>query len=434
MEKEIDRISKKLEESENLSPKQIEKLEKELEKNTTDLNQVNSEIPILKEKTREAVSAHYSKKIESLTKELENLVKQNPGNLQKIKELTEKVDEARSNKDFAEKEEMTIIAEFKAYKGTFKDGDTIGINPYESNLTELNRPGGFARGGETEIKKDTYKKASEQVFSNDKRKQDYAVQIIETWGDNEGKADSLNTWDVAKLTLGPGIAARGVLQQAFSNFNRNEPDEFQTLFGRFGIGVTAGTKGPDLTVVVPRSLNPIQQNSSNYSPGQLLKGDEAIDFIINDPVLLLQLVKAGKNEKWQKAMSTVVIKTSIETGAFNFKVSYHYNDSQTGKQSIQKILWDQIVDSLEEKIKVATYASLADEAHAKGSAYTCQKNADDEYSKQVKQNNLDGRKPELLSKASRLEMARSVLKNVPPHRRKAFEKAISGFKFSDVGL
>lgn len=178
--------------------------------------------------------------------------------------------------------------------------------------TLVDRPDGFANGGPAyrnglvedavgnaitqadEARQAGSTNLQETVLTEDYR--ELATTILYTFQQLEGPPSSMNTWDSADLTAASGIAARGVLESMLFRFHESNPQEFRNLFGRFGVGVENGRRGPALTVRVP---NDTTIGSHTITAGETIHGEQAIQYIINDPVLLVQFRRAGHSEGYQ---------------------------------------------------------------------------------------------------------------------------------------
>lgn len=140
-----------------------------------------------------------------------------------------------------------------------------------------------------------------------------ALNILSAFRRLEGSPMSLNTWDSAVLTLGSGIAARGRLQETFHQFKQANPQMFHALFGRYGLDVYSSGNSHGLSVQVPR-----QPLGPEYQPGDVLVGEQAIEYIVKDPVLLVQLRRAGHALGWQQFLADNALDSVCEALSYTF--------------------------------------------------------------------------------------------------------------------
>lgn len=126
-----------------------------------------------------------------------------------------------------------------------------------------------------------------------------ALTILYTFQHLEGTPTSMNTWDSADLTAASGIAARGPLEHMMADLKRDHPQEFRNLFGRFGIDVYHNRSANHyaLSIRIPEDR---QIGRHHVTAGTVLRGEQAIQYIINDPVILLQLRRAGHSAVYQR--------------------------------------------------------------------------------------------------------------------------------------
>ena len=133
-----------------------------------------------------------------------------------------------------------------------------------------------------------------------------ALDILRALERLEGAPTSLNTWDSADITAGSGLAARNRLQDALVAFQRTDPEGFRQLFGRYGINAYEAGGAGQLSVMVPESG---RAGAHAIRAGDILYGEQAIQYIIRDPFLLAQFRRAGYSESYQRSLVRETLNT-----------------------------------------------------------------------------------------------------------------------------
>ncbi|MHB1317202.1 MAG: hypothetical protein ACYCYF_01140 [Anaerolineae bacterium] len=227
------------------------------------------------------------------------------------------------------------------YRGTVA-GAQIDVRPAELGI-KVDRPEGHGGGGPG------YREGllEERVRQSGLPPEHHAMtlHVLQAFSRLEGAPQSLNTWDSAVLTLGSGLAARGVLQTTLGEFKQADPRAFRALFGRYGIDVEGGGQNWNLTLRVPQ-----QPLSSEYTAGELLRGERAITYIVSDPVLLVQLRRAGHAGPWQIPLIDGAI------GSVRAALAYQYRG----------VGWTSLMQGLPAPLVEGTYFALANNVHASG--------------------------------------------------------------------
>jgi hypothetical protein len=280
----------------------------------------------------------------------------------------------------------------------------------------VDHPEGFKEGGGIRISASVYEAVAARLFENDPEAAAVAPTILQTFAINEGRADSMNTWDKAGVTMGPGIAALGVLQRVFARLKQQHPDDFDRLVGRYGIDmeITKG-KNPRFSVIVGRPTGH-EVGDRSWTPGEQLVGDQAIAYMASDPLLLAILRHAGGDPVMQELMVEAVAKTSIEA-AVGFTV-------RGGGAS--HLLRD-LLDGVDRSIATGALAALADEKHGTGNLLKARAFADAMYAQLAEDHGFDPARPgaePAMPHAAREALAKALLERVPVRRRNAFRTFI----------
>lgn len=344
--------------------------------------------------------------------------------------------------------ELTRTFDVEWFEGRFEEegrSQRLRLRPSRPGIN-VDRPGGFMAGGSTPIPEEVYRRVTPRVFTDiedpEQRAEttERAEQIMATWSHNEGRSDSLNTWDRVRLTLGPGIAAAGVLQRVFLILWQRDPEAFDQLFGRYGIGIHANRRGrnPRLSVVVPEPDPENPPPAGTAAPGTRLTGSDAIDWIIQDPVLLLQLRRAGRHPSMQEAMVEAVAGYSVRA-AVDFELRLP-PDQEAGRPAT-RIAWrDLMLGHADQRIEdtqyTGTLGAIADDKHGHGTNRRAQRAAREAYVAACQAEGVDPTAPNdaahPLSRAGRERVARAVLALVSQGRRSAFEEEIGEGLFEGV--
>ena len=284
----------------------------------------------------------------------------------------------------------------------------VGIN--------VDHPEGFKEGGGIRISASVYEAVAARLFKDDPEAAAVAPTILQTFAINEGRADSMNTWDKAGVTMGPGIAALGVLQRVFARLKEQHPDEFDRLVGRYGIDmVIAKGKNPRFSAIVGQATGH-EVGDRTWTPGQELVGDEAIAYMASDPLLLAVLRHAGGEPVMQELMVEAVAKTSIEA-AVGFTVH--------GGGAAHRLR--DLLEGVDPGLVTGALAALADEKHGTGNLGKAREFADATYARLAEEHGFDPARPgaePAMPHAARVALATALLERVPERRRKAFRTFI----------
>jgi hypothetical protein len=225
----------------------------------------------------------------------------------------------------------------------------------------------------------------------------------------EGRADSFNTWDSARLTMGPGIAAAGGLQGVFWHLKHDDPERFHELVGRFGIDIDGPRpRGAVFTVVVPP--DDVRTDSARDLPGgTLLRDNAAEDFIGKDPVLMAQLRRASRDDAFQRVLIDGALVSVAKGEAFSFRV---------GGVTIR---WADLISPLGVDYVVATQAVAANWAHGTGSTASLADKVAREFDGVMRREGLtDPREHGRLSIDGRMALVAFMAGRLKKGRRKAF--------------
>ena len=225
----------------------------------------------------------------------------------------------------------------------------------------------------------------------------------------EGRADSFNTWDSARLTMGPGIAAAGGLQGVFWHFKNGDPDRFHELVGRFGIDIDGPRpRGAVFTVVVPP--DDVRTDSARDIPGgTVLRDNAAESFIGQDPVLMAQLRRASRDDAFQRVLIEGALVSVAKGEAFGFRVRG------------VTIRWADLIAPLGVDYLVATQAVAANWAHGTGSTASLAKLVAHEFDEVMRGEGLtDPREHGKLSGDGRMALVTFMAGRLKKGRRKAF--------------
>jgi hypothetical protein len=290
--------------------------------------------------------------------------------------------------------------------------DLHAVNPG----INVDHPEGFKEGGSIRISESVYEAVAARLFKDDPDAAAVAPAILQTFAVNEGRADSMNTWDRAGVTMGPGIAALGVLQRVFARLKEQQPDDFDRLVGRYGVDmVIAKGKNPRFSVIVGKATGH-EVGDKTWTPGQQLVGDDAIEYMASDPLLLAVLRHAGGDPVMQELMVEAVARTSIEA-AVDFRVhgggaSHRLRD---------------LLDGVDRAVVTGALAALADEKHGTGNLQKARAFADAKYAELAEEHGFDPARPgeePAMPQDARAALGHALLERVPERRRKAFRTFI----------
>lgn len=349
----------------------------------------------------------------------------------------EEIHLTQADLDLASASPVTVTVEASSYTAHF-DGEGPGVAlPVAAPGYNVDRPGGFQAGGSIAISDEIMSGAVASVFgpttpdTSEDSPSARASAIVGTWEHNEGHADSINTWDRAILTFGPGLAAIGVLQSVFADLQRTNPDVFASLIGQYGIGVETSTGGSIFTVIVPRPAAGEVRPPGAPPPGTHLRDNLAEEYIANDPLLCAVMRHACATEEVQQCMARRAIMFSVEY-AFGWELEV---TPRHGRVEHQTVPWAEIMEGVDGSVVTGTYAAIADSRHGTGGARAIQALVAPRYHALVASEGVDPLAPNgapRLSTAARTELARLTLSTVPGNRRGVFLTEISPTLFTGV--
>ncbi|MCB9230721.1 MAG: DUF4157 domain-containing protein [Bacteroidia bacterium] len=232
-----------------------------------------------------------------------------------------------------------------------------------------------------------------------------AIHCCEAFQGLEGRPTSLNTWDSAGITLGSGIAARGRLQTYMYDFQQSNPGAFHRLFGRYGINTYRRGGVTGLSLMVPEG-----GEAGGPAAGTVLNGEAAIQYIINDPLLLAQCVRAGHSIAWQRALIQAAIHSLKSALAFTYG----------GKT------WPQIITGVPEPLREASLFAITNQFHGAGNASVVTSGLNDSRARIQTEYHQDIQSLEVSDATllTRREMARVAFLSVPGNRRAGFLRIV----------
>lgn len=275
-----------------------------------------------------------------------NLAKSRAGKGRSDRAL-ERVERAR---ELANAGRLTKTYTVEARRVIFEELDerrVVDLRPVYPHFN-VDHPTGYFSGGSETISDDARRGVLDHLLRHIKdpearaREVEAMVGILNTWRANEGRADSLNTWDTKFVTVGSGIAAQGVFEHAIYVLRERDEPTFHQLFGRFGISVVRLNRNHHYMVLETRD-------------GRRLERDAALAAIRDDDVLLAAIRAAGSNAQWQTALL-------IAKG--NFSIAYARGVVlQVGGA---RIGWLKLVAGLPGKLRAGATGVFADFRHAGG--------------------------------------------------------------------
>lgn len=331
-----------------------------------------------------------------------------------------------------------------------------GVDSSNMNLTPvrglygnaMTRTNGYQNGGSQNASQSVIRQVARR-HNIQGQNLDRAIAILETLNRNEGRMDSVNTWDRLSITLGPGLGgatrqrngsyvANGTFTNKLAILHQRHPEIFYRYLGRFGVSMARGNRTgrqvrrggwQQMTVVVPNESNEDYMPHGEYTPGQVLRGMDALNYIIEDPILLTQLRLLGREEVWQALMLDVVFERSFEE-TFTLQVPIGNG---------QEIPIENILNGLNESLIRGVFASYNDEAHGVGNLDTTLKPLLQQYYTELATaQGIELNSPGDLSMENRLEFARRSFNR--PHmasrrnRLRAYMEAIDGLRGQLVSL
>ncbi len=344
----------------------------------------------------------------------------------------------------AQRDPVTVAVATHDYTVRFDlDGGSVGLAAAGVGYN-VDRPGGYASGGSATLSDAEVRAAATRVFSgrdgdgagpDAAESVDIASESVSTWGHNEGHLDSINTWDRAILTFGPGLAAAGVLQIVFAALRDRNRALFDSALGDLGIGLTAGAN-PEFTVIVPRPAVGEVPVPGAPAPGTHLVGNQAEEFIANDPLLCGAMRHACSLREVQEAMAEEAIDYSVEYALDWELIAVPSTGRGRDRVAAQRVPWAEIIEGVDSARAHGTYAAIADARHGAGNANSLRDQVSPVYQRMCDEQSVNAVAPNSeprLSPASRDELATMVLATVPSNRRGAFRDAISPTLFDGVG-
>lgn len=424
--------------------KEISKLEKAkgersakaLETKRTALAQLDDDIAKKEESSRVALRTWGDdalKRHDAAIERLEGQLEQSearadslaPGSARKREEQktaklrTELVEEQRRRAGVAERLEraedaLVVKLDVQRHKVTFPDEGAVTLEPVSPGIN-VDRPRGHvsgSRGFTPEARAQGLQQGYADIQDDERRQalQDEGARVIQTFDHNEGKADALNTWDRAVITVGPGIASQGVLQTCIEQLRRDDPAEFNRLFADWGIGV----RGNKLTV--------------QTADGRTLVGADAETHIADDPILAARMAASGRAPSFQKVLTQHTVSASVRPAqAWSFPASDAKGAGRVDWETLSK-------DVSDGELRQGSIAAIADSYHASGSGGSVEGPATKAYKSYIASH------PELADKklaewpeGSRTELAdtiaRALCKTVPGKRARAFAEVYGSDAF-----
>lgn len=351
-----------------------------------------------------------------------------------LEEATEENEAATERLTTLQSQPLVIANLDHAYSVDFSGKATVKMRPASPGLN-VDRPGGYIAGGSKLFTEELTGRVATEMYGGitDEAEREHRIgtakKTLATLNDNEGRSDSLNTWDKAIITLGSGIAAAGVLQRVFVIFKEDDPDKFHELVGRWGIDIVDEKgKNPYFTVMVPpESVR--QDDYPDIPSGTVLDGREALEFIASDEVLLAQLRRAGHYEGMREAMIEATLGFSMNT-AFEFTFTVPVPNAENPKKPLKHpIRWADLLDPIASEKSgqylSGTQAAIADQVHGAGlsGAGSLRKKISELYQELLEKNNIeDPARYDLLPREALLELVYMVADSVPGRRLGAFRR------------
>jgi hypothetical protein len=297
------------------------------------------------------------------------------------------------------------------------DGDAMPIMLHAVNPgVAVDRPElGVKEGGDTRFSQDLVTAEIDEALTGvtdpatRARRQELMSGVLGALFVAEGRADSFNTWDSARLTMGPGIAAAGGLQGVFWHFKNGDPDRFHELIGRFGIDIDGPrVRGAVFTVTVPP--DDVRTDSARDIPGGTVLRDNAAEaFIGKDPVLMAQLRRASRDDAFQRVLIEGALVSVAKGEAFAFRVRG------------VTIRWADLIAPLGVDYLVATQAVAANWAHGTGSTASLADKVAPAFDAAMRREGLtDPRDHGQLSQDGRMALVTFMAGRLKKGRRKAF--------------
>lgn len=361
----IAKLNKKLE-------RDIKKIEKKEKKGKLTAEEAEKLINDLKAANEE--SKTHSQALESLREEIEQEEDAIAEVLEAKKEATKNSKDKANWERFIELSEAGLVQTTNTTKWqVLFEGETeeIELTPAKPGGYLLERPGGYAGGGRTTYSQENIDEVLDEVYDSEdpdqKQQQNMAKKLLGTLSKNEGRADSINTWDRAIVTLGSGIAGFGRLQKTFWEYKQSAPGDFQETVGKFGIDIVKRSRNsnPYFTVRVPPEE--VRTDSQREIPsGTLIEGSDssketcqALDFIASDPVLLARLRYAGCQDAFQKILIKEAVGSAQKASGYGFEI-----DLPDG--TTFRVNWADLIKDLGDDYLEFTQAIIADRYHGYG--------------------------------------------------------------------
>ena len=194
-----------------------------------------------------------------------------------------------------------IISNYRKYKFSFKDD-----KGNDKTIKADNFPKSWATKEGAGIS--TIGSANPSSFSVEEFKAfgitDVEAQALLFVSKNEGKFNAVNTYDRAKVSLGfvqfAGGSGGGSLPTMLANLKQDSPSVFKSKFQDYGIDVEYVASDEKIKKATVVAIDPSQG-------GEILRGQEAEEYIQFAPELIPAFLDAGHDKEVQKAQ----VKTSV---------------------------------------------------------------------------------------------------------------------------
>ena len=241
---------------------------------------------------------------------------------------------------------------------TYSPGATISLDPVQATGL-LDRPEGIFEGGGGGYREGLIDETVDELIAAGREGggegpgtlppayRNIARDILHALESLEGAPTSMNTWDSADITAGSGLAARGVLQNTLLAFHRSDPAGFRQLFGRYGVEAYSASGNGQLSVMVPEAT---RVGTHDVAAGTVLRGEQAIQYIIRDPVILAQFRRAGHATSYQRSL----IRGTLGSITQALDATY------------QGVAWRTILQGLDEEVAGQAVNAIATAVHGSG--------------------------------------------------------------------
>ncbi len=333
---------------------------------------------------------------------------------------------------------------------TMEDGASVTLSSTVANSKHMLNEEGYRYGGNIGYSADAVALAMERLDIKDPGRAGKMEKFLKTLATNEGKANSMNTWDSELVTAGAGLSGSGRLQRAMYRFKQEDPGKFHQVLGKFGVDIVkdGGEGNAYFTVRVPDDASMIPAKlTGKVTPGQFIKGSKstgsgktmdrfsdapALYYIAHDPLLLTRFMYAGHFASYQ-AIILEESSGSLRRGE-HLTLTIPPKSKEKNKKARTsdepepeavapiKVKWTDVMSGLDNEYLEATQAVAGYRYHASASTYQKLQKAVSQYYF----DNIGQKAPEALTVDEKKQLARFLTSQLKDTKYGAYRKQFPG--------